>query len=260
MRIRMLALFALLAAPGTTFANCEFHLVPGEVVRAAWTGFHGHLAVYQPAGPAPPRGYPVILWYHGYGSAPNVQLPGAITRGQLFLLVGMDYGSREFHDSLHPALLDDEVQRARDVINALEECLPVDRDAILVGGFSQGGYATSLIGERTLDDIAGMMILAAGRTRGPVGLPAGNVLHGFPIFLGAGDKDRVHAERAEASAMLYRQHGADVTFERWPRMDHGESWRWYQNTKAPNRTRVPRQWLNSVLDRAETLAAPGTSR
>ncbi|HEX6927807.1 MAG TPA: hypothetical protein VF267_01060 [Gammaproteobacteria bacterium] len=243
----MSLLMVLAPVPAHAAEDCAFALTPGEAVRADYPGYYDYLEIFRPAALPGPEGYPVILWYHGYDSRlrPNTKIMRAVTGGEVFLLVGMDYGSERFYEDLEMIALDDEVRRFHDVLGKLERCVTIDRNRILLGGYSQGGYAITMIGERVVDEIAGMIVLGAGRSQGKHNLPAENGLAGKRIFVAAGADDHAHGENALATARLYAFLGAKVSMETWPETDHGEGWRWYQ--ESPSRTAGLRQWLNEVL-------------
>jgi len=227
-------------------AACRFELTAGETVDSPYPGHHDFIQIFQPAAPPGPQGYPVILWYHGHGQRlrPNTQIMRAVTGGDTFLLVGMDYRSKRFHEKLDRKALAREVEGVAAVLDDLEACVPVDRDMVLLAGYSQGGYAATLIGERMLDQLAGLVILGAGRADRAKNLPEKQALAGFPMFIAAGEDDREYGAAAEATAQLYAYLGAHVSMERWPQTDHFEGWRWYQESDL--RVAGIRQWLNTV--------------
>ena len=229
-------------------AECLLEFRAGETVRSTRSGHHGFVEIFQPASAPDVHGYPVILWYHGNSAnlEPNTAILRGITNGEAFVLVGMDYGSERFYRRLHRRELEREVVRADGLLDDLAACLPIDRDTVLIGGYSQGGYATTLIGERMLDRIAGMIVLGAGRADRADNLPAEESIAGMPMFFAAGADDRDFGAAADASARLYASLGAKVSLERWPETDHFEGWRWYQQGDA-NVAGI-RDWLNAILD------------
>ena len=231
--------------------ECRFDIRPGTATGNAFPGYHDYVRVYLPESPPGPRGYPVILWYHGQGAAlrPNTQLIHAVTGGEAFLLVGMNYGSRRFYEELDRRALAREQARIDDLLSELEACVSIDRDSLLLAGYSQGGYAVTLLGERMLDRIAGLVVLGAGRADRTGNLPERRAITGLPMFFAAGADDEAYGAAAEASARLYAGLGAQVSLERWPETDHFEGWQWYQEDEA--RTVGLRNWLNDALDRVD---------
>lgn len=241
-------LCALAVCAIQTASACPFDLVNGESRQSQYSGHYGFIDIYTPGHPPLASGYPVIVWYHGYSDSlrPNTRMLQAITEGEVFLLVGADYGSRKFYEDLVLTQVDDEVTRLENLLDDIDNCVPIDREKVILAGYSQGGYAVSLIGERVAKTLAGMMILGAGRSSGGEGLPDEGALRGMPIFIAAGEEDYPHGESAEASARVYALLDAQVSLERWPGTNHIEGWSWYQGNVA--RTAGVRSWLNDVLD------------
>lgn len=228
--------------------KCNLAMAAGEAQRTDRPGYHDFLEIYQPPTPPDASGYPVIFWYHGYSDSlrPNTTIMRAVTGGEVFVVVGMDYASEAFYEDLEHNELDKEILNFYSTLQAIETCVPVNRDKLVLGGYSQGGYATTLIGERIVDDLAGMIVLGAGRSEGAKNLPNENQMEGIPIFMAAGMRDFVHGENVEATARVYALLGAEVSMERWPETDHVEGWSWYQNDES--RTVGLRTWLNRLLD------------
>jgi predicted esterase len=224
-------------------ASCPISLDPGTHQRLDSQGQYGWHQVWIPEDFEPDTAWPVVLSYHGYSDnlRPNTAIMGAVTGGRGFVLVGMDYGSSRYYQGLGEPGLRSEVRRLHAVLDTLEHCLRVDRDAVFVGGYSQGGYAATNLAERILDELAGLIVLGAGRGWGDGHMPSRSAIQGFPVFIGAGEDDRPHGLRAEASAVVYAGWGATVSLERWPDTAHVPGWRWYQD--APERATNLREWL-----------------
>ena len=95
-----------------------------------------------------------------------------------------------------------------------------------MGGHSNGGYSTSVLGEQLLDELAGLLILAAGRWRLPgeryTPCAIKEKLRGKPIYIGIGENGKAHKPYAEKAVQIYKAWGADVTFEVWPGDRHGD--------------------------------------
>ena len=92
-----------------------------------------------------------------------------------------------------------------------------------------------------LADLAGLIILGAGRGWGETRAPKQRLIADKPVFIGAGDSDSSHLDRAKAAAMDYSRWNADVTLEIWPDTDHMAGWRWYQ--EETGRGSYLREWL-----------------
>jgi predicted esterase len=226
-----------------TESACPIALEAGTQQRLDTPGHYAWQEVWIPEDFVPTRDWPVILYYHGYSDRmrPNTSILRAATEGQGYIIVGMDYGSSRYYESLNSDGLRREERRLHAVLNTLASCVTLDREAIFISGYSQGGYAATNLGERVLDELAGIIVLGAGRGWGDGRMPSRRSIEGFPIFIGAGEDDRPHGVRASASARVYAGWGAIVSVERWPATNHFEGWRWYQD--APERASNLREWL-----------------
>ena len=254
--------FALFSCPLPTHAEekCLFSLTEGETTQIEYKGFRKFIRIYVPAQAAPTEGYPVIFYYHGYSSGlrPNLQIMQAVTGGNDFVLVGINYRTRRFYEQLERKYVHNEVEHFHQLLKELSACCPVNREIVILAGYSQGGYAISLIGEQVLDEIAGMIFLGSGRTLGKLRLPEAEDIEGLPFFVAAGENDSAHLETAETTALLYALLGAKVSMERWPDTDHIQGWSWYQND--PARAANLRLWLSQVAHGEEKVSAePQTS-
>jgi predicted esterase len=213
---------------------CDERTTSGEVVTVPYDGYHGFIRTYLPRELPPDGKLPVIVHYHGYGDGlePNVRIPRAITADRYFLLVGMDYGSRRFYASLDRRRVDEEVERLRALVGWLEQCLPIDREAIYLSGYSQGAFATSLVGERALDLIDGMILLAGGQPGGDPQSMNSADFSGLPVFVGFGEQDETYGKSARVTGQVYAMLGARVSLEVWPGRDHVQSAGWFLEDPA----------------------------
>ena len=118
----------------------------------------------------------------------------------------------------------------------LSDRLNIATDYIFMGGYSQGGYSTTVLGEQLLDKLAGRLVLGAGRRDFNVNPPPAELIRGHPVFFGVGELDNPHYPRAKQAALFYEKLGADVTFEGWPNETHKISMEVYKYTKM-------REWL-----------------
>ena len=178
---------------------------------------------------------------------PNLRIMLAVTGGQDYLLVGMNYRTKRFYEQLDRRNLRLEVGHFEEVLEQIAACRPVNRRAVFLAGYSQGGYAISMIGEQRVDRIAGMVLLGSGRRHAKMYLEEAEVVKGLPLFFGAGENDKTHYYLAKVSAQLYALLGAEVTMETWPDTNHGEGWAWYQ--KDPQRGVNLKSWLDDVVAR-----------
>ena len=175
--------------------------------------------VYIPEGYASKRSYPLIFCYHGAGGDITTWPFYEVTGGNGFIILGMEYIGLDAGRRT-PQWVRREKAQFFEVLEMVSKRLNIDPDLIFMGGYSQGGYHTTLLGEQVLDKLAGLIILGAGRffiDHTPPGRNIGNK----PVFIGVGEKDEVHNPRAKRAAGNYKRWGADVTFEEWAGVGHG---------------------------------------
>lgn len=237
--------------------SCRFDLVDGQVTEHDFSGFHGSIRVFVPAEAPPGPGYPVIAYYHGWstGLKPNLRIMQAVTGGHDYLLIGMSYRTRHFYQELDRGSLRKELQHLDRVLDAVSDCRPLNLDALFLAGYSQGGYAISMIGEQGIDRFAGMILLGSGRRLAKMYLPDEREIKGWPVFVAAGDRDERHFPIARDTARLYALLGAEVSLEVWPGVDHIQGWSWYQDD--PQRGAGLRQWLAQIVSRRVSSTGGG---
>lgn len=230
--------------------SCPFELVDGEITEQKFRGFHGHIRVSVPPEPPAESGYPVIVYYHGASTnlEPNLRIMHAVTGGHDYLLVGMNYHKKHFYTNLDRRGLRLELKHFDEALELIAACRPVNRRAVFLAGYSQGGYAISMIGEQRVDTIAGMVFLGSGRRHAKMYLEDAGAVEGMPIFFGVGENDEPHHHYAKTSAQLYALMGAEVSMETWPDTNHGQGWGWY--VKDPTRGTGLKAWMDNVVARS----------
>ncbi len=133
----------------------------------------------------------------------------------------MNYATKEYGDTLCRASSDTRHEKAylAEALALIKESLNIDLRMAFMGGFSQGGYSASHLGEQMLDKLAGLVLLGSGRSHLDSNPPPTKLIRGKPIFIGVGADDKGH-HVAKMAAKLYRRLGARVTFEEWPGVGH----------------------------------------
>ncbi len=164
--------------------------------------------------------WPVIFCYHGAGGSVTTWPFQQVTRGQGFIIVGMNYTPLD-SGRRTPEWVKREKAFFFEALEMVSARVSVDPEMIFMGGYSQGGYHTTLLGEEVLDRLAGLIILGAGRFFVDQSPPPTRLIHNKPVFIGVGQEDTVHNPRAKKAASNYQLWGADVTFEEWPGVGHG---------------------------------------
>jgi len=204
--------------------------VAGKVVRIddKRVGYQRHFLIYVPSDYTPHRKWPVIFSYHGQGGNPNVGTFRSLTEGRGFVIVAMPYIQKEMSIPSKRAIPRAEWERQYAVetramreifLPYVEEHLRVDRTQLFIGGISRGGWATSVISENSPSLWAGVVILAAGRSRRSRRAPFPGGFRNKPIFIGVGERD-VNNRPGRRAASFYAALGAKVTLEVFKGLGH----------------------------------------
>ena len=209
---------------------------PGKEVRIAAPKTGKTFLLYVPIDYTDTRPFPIIFCYHGYRGKATTWPFKQVTKGKGFIVVGMNYTTDDYYKGLSPTETTPDKAFFNEVIALVSERLNVAREYIFMGGYSQGGYSTTVLGEQLLDRLGGFLILGAGRRNADVEPPPTELIRGHPIFYGAGELDDPHYPRAKRAAGFYTEWGADVTFEGWKDETHKLSPQWMTKTKM-------REWL-----------------
>ena len=211
-------------------------MLPGREVRLTAPKAKKTFLVYVPVDYTNKRPFPLIFCYHGRGGTATTWPFKQVTKGHGFIVVGMNKATDIYWETLRPTETGAEKRFIEEVLALLSSRLNIATGYIFMGGYSQGGYSTTVLGEQLLDRLAGNIILGAGRRDMDRNPPPDELIRGHPIFLGAGELDDPHYPRAKGAAQFYREWGADVTFEGWPDETHQLSPKWLTKTKM-------REWL-----------------
>ena len=148
----------------------------------------------------------------------------------------MNYATDGYYKGLSPDKTAPEKAFFNEVMALVSARLNIATDYIFMGGYSQGGYSTTILGEQLLERLAGFLILGAGRSMVDTEPPPSELIRKHPIFFGAGELDDPHYPRAKRASGFYTEWGADVTFEGWQDETHTLSPKWLTKTKM-------REWL-----------------
>ncbi len=224
MRIRRFGAFVLLwtvtATIGGVASGQAPQVEPGTEIQIDMPGAGSFFLLYVPKDYTSERAWPVIFCYHGLkGKATTGPFRG-LTQGSGYVIAGMNYATEAYGERINAELTGPEKAYFDEAFKLIEARIRVDRASLFMGGFSQGGYSTTVLGEQLLERFAGLVMLGAGRTYGDRLPPAPKLIRGKPVFIGVGAKDDVHAPRARAAVDHYKGFGADVTFEEWPEVGH----------------------------------------
>jgi len=195
--------------------------------------------VFVPNDYNPKLSYPIIFCYHGAGGSATTWPFRQVTHDKGYIVVGMNYTSRAA-EHLSLELIRYEKAFFLEALDMVSARINVNQNLIFMGGYSQGGYATSMVGERMLDKLAGLIILGAGRYAVDRYPPSLRSIKGEPIFVGAGQNDSVHNPRARFAANYYQGLRADVTFEEWEGVGHG-----INTPQFPSKILL--DWLNNIV-------------
>ena len=210
---------------------------PGKEVRIAAPKTGKSFLLYVPVDYTDKRPFPMIFCYHGYRGKATTWPFKQVTKGEGFIVVGMNYVTDDYYKGhLPPTKTAPEKAFFNEVMVLVSARLNIATDYIFMGGYSQGGYSTTVLGEQLLDRLAGFLILGAGRRNVDMEPPPAELIRGHPIFYGVGELDDPHYPRAKRASGFYKAWGADVTFEGWENETHSLSPKWLRKTKM-------REWL-----------------
>lgn len=209
---------------------------PGKEVRITAPKTGKTFLLYVPVDYTAKRPFPVIFYYHGYRGTATTAMFRQITKGKGFIVVGMNYATDIYYNKLLPTETAQEKIFFEEALELVSARVNVAKEYIFMGGYSQGGYSTTVLGEQLLDRLAGRLVLGAGRRDVDMNPPPAELIRGHPVFYGAGELDDPHYPRAKRAVQLYTEWGADVTFEGWPDETHSLSPQWITKTKM-------REWL-----------------
>jgi predicted esterase len=190
-------------------------LKPGEN-RIANPGERPYL-IWVPTDYTPDRAWPVIVYMHGTGGAPSLGSLREMFGGKTFIIVGHEYVFRSQAEESHPT----EVANLKRVVATVQANLKVDPKQMFLGGFSQGGWWTTMLSEYTIDLWAGLFTIASGEHAMGMGTNAN--VKGKPIHIIAGMNDKQFYDFAQTSVENYTKRGAEVTFEWIPNFGHSDA-------------------------------------
>lgn len=192
-------------------------LAAGREAAVPFAPLKNPLIVRLPDDYTTDRAWPVVFHFHGTGGQPTIAIPLAYTKGKGFVIVGMEYITRDL-PAATPDYLEREWTNLMAVRDALAKSVRIDPKRLFVGGFSQGGWFASEFMEVHGRELAGAYVLGAGKRprnkREPKPFGAQR-----PVYLGAGQLDlnypyTIHGIRHFAGL------GGRVTFEDYLGLDH----------------------------------------
>ena len=211
-------------------------LSPGREVRITAPKTEKTFLLYVPVDYTDKRPFPVIFCYHGYRGSATTWPFKQVTKGEGFIIVGMNYATDAYYHKLRFTTTGPEKIFFDEALEIISTRVNVDQDYIFMGGYSQGGYSTTVLGEQMLDRLAGNIVLGAGRCYVDMNPPSAELIRGHPFFYGVGELDDPHYPRAKRALQFYTECGADVTFEGWEGETHKLSSQWMAKTRM-------REWL-----------------
>ena len=211
-------------------------LSPGREVRITAPKTEKTFLLYVPIDYTDKRPFPVIFCYHGYRGSATTWPFKQVTKGEGFIIVGMNYATDAYYHKLRFTTTGPEKIFFDEALEIISTRVNVDQDYIFMGGYSQGGYSTTVLGEQMLDRLAGNLVLGAGRCYVDMNPPSAELIRGHPFFYGVGELDDPHYPRAKRALQFYTECGADVTFEGWEDETHKLSSQWMAKTRM-------REWL-----------------
>ena len=232
----LMQIYTLLLRLQLAFAADMPTVSPGTEVRITAPKTGKTFLLYVPIDYTDKRPFPVIFCYHGYRGTATTWPFKQVTKGQGFIVVGMNYATDLYYTKLLPTETAKEKIFFDEALELTSARVNVASEYIFMGGYSQGGYSTTAFGEQLLDRLAGSLVLGAGRRDVDMNPPPAELIRGHPFFYGVGELDDPHYPRAKHALQFYTECGADVTFEGWENETHSLSPKWLTKTKM-------REWL-----------------
>jgi predicted esterase len=221
-------------------------LSPGSEVKIKDpTGWRGYFKLYIPKDYTPDHAWPVVLWYHGANGRPGTGPLRRMAEGRGAIIIGMDYSSKEYHDRIHPPeLVAEEKQHAVRVVKIVNQLVNIDTDRIFMGGFSLGGFSTTVRGEAMASELSGFLLMGSSRNPGDDD-PVPRAMRGMPVYMAHGSNDSHVEDQGKRTARLYRRGGVDLTYEVWEGLGHRaktdckvfDKW-WRRYVQRPTRVRA----------------------
>jgi predicted esterase/outer membrane protein assembly factor BamD (BamD/ComL family) len=190
-------------------------LKPGEN-RVEPPGGRPYL-IWVPTDYTPDRAWPVIINMHGTGGAPSFGALKDLFGGKTFIIVGHEYSFRSQAEENHKT----EAENIKRVVATLAANLKIDPKQLFLGGFSQGGWWTTMMAEYTMDMWAGLFPMGSGEHASDMGKH--DPLNGKPIFIIAGENDAQFLPLAKKAAEYYKGRGADVSTDWVAGVGHSDS-------------------------------------
>lgn len=195
-------------------------LVPGSECPAMVPAFGRAMKVWLPSNYAADRAWPVVFFYPGQGGSPDTTFLRNLTDGRDYIVVGMPHvaGDKQPENAREQeALRATELQGLRNARIWLAAHATIDETAVFLAGVSKGGWTASMLWERELPKLAGLVILLAGRLPGPEA--PSTALVGKPVYIGVGETDPNHLPAVRARH-FFRRRGAKVSFDVYEGVGH----------------------------------------
>ena len=130
-------------------------VVPGEEVRITAPKTEKTFLLYVPVDYTHERPFPVIFCYHGYRGKATTWPFKQVTEGQGFIVVGMNYATDAYYHKLRFTTTGPEKIFFDEALEIVSTRVNVDQDYIFMGGYSQGGYSTTVSRRRVVRSVGG---------------------------------------------------------------------------------------------------------
>lgn len=203
-------------------------LTPGKIAKLRSVGCEYDHLVYAPSDYTANRKWPAIFCYHGMNGKPTLEPFRSLTGGKGFIIIGMSYAkdgggpvvegkTRTWAE--YDKVLQNDAKVLRPLVADLVRCLPIDKDKMILGGFSRGGWMTSSVGEMTIELWSALVITGAGRERRDRDSFNPKGLVGKPIFIGVGSEENNY-DNGLRGQEFYTSARAKVTLEVWQGFGH----------------------------------------
>lgn len=196
-------------------------LAPARETQVTIPRNGGSMLVYLPTNYSAERQWPAIFYYHGTSGQPTTALIRRHADGRDYIVVGMPYIVRsnpKRTEEEQEQYIQAELTNLRTAREWLRANAHIDEGRVFLAGLSKGGWTSSILGNRDMPRLAGLVILLAARQRTAMDRPSDS-LRGKPVYIGVGETD-ANILPALQSRIVYSRYGASVTYEEFAGLGH----------------------------------------
>lgn len=197
-------------------------LMPGVETSADPGLSGGPIKVFLPANYSATSSWPVIFFYPGQDQPPQTSTIRTYCDELDYIVIGLPHPETgpapksSIAPSGYVGRLRADFAKARAWIASNAN---TDPNRLFMGGVSKGGWTASLVGEPELAQLAGLVLLLAGRSYPVQEAPGGGAYFERPVYIGDGETDPNMRSARQAHEFFARRKSV-VTLEEFPGLGH----------------------------------------